>query len=230
MNNTPGKKNLFENRIFKGIIVLLWLLTVVIIFLNRDIFTPDELVYRSPQDTVSAIAVLMLLFALKSVSVVIYCGVLFIASGILFPLYIALPVSFVGAFIMISLPYLLGRYLGSDSVDYLLEKYPKLQKVREERSKDDLMFAFLIQATGFIPSDPFSAYMGAVGANYKKYAVGSMLGYMFDLVPYTVMGISVTDPGSPAFIGALSLRIVTAVAATVYTFSRRRRNSGQDKS
>jgi len=55
---------------------------------------------------------LLLLFALKSLSIFIYCGILFIAVGILFPLPLALLVSLLGASGIHYGKYLLGSIAG----------------------------------------------------------------------------------------------------------------------
>lgn len=89
---------------------------------------------------VLAVLVIWGLFALKSLSIVIYCGILYAASGLLFPLYISIPVSIVGTAIMTTVPFLLGRRYGIEKATALMEKYPKLKSIHEIRSENDFLF------------------------------------------------------------------------------------------
>ena len=57
----------------------------------------------------AAFFMMMGLFAVKSVSVVIYSGLLFAVSGMIFPMKFAIAVNFCGAAIMVTLPWLIGK-------------------------------------------------------------------------------------------------------------------------
>lgn len=60
------------------------------------------------------------LFAVKSLSIFLYSGLLYAASGILFPLPVAIAVNIAGTAVMVSIPYWLGKRLGSQAVQYIL--------------------------------------------------------------------------------------------------------------
>ena len=60
--------------------------------------------------------VLLALFAVKSVTIVVYGALLYAASGILFPLPAALAVNLLGTIIMITIPYLIGSASGSEAI------------------------------------------------------------------------------------------------------------------
>ena len=67
------------------------ILTVCLV--NRDRFSVDGVLHYSPRNPLTAVLFMLFLFALKSLSVFIFSGILFAASGILFPLPAAIAVS-----------------------------------------------------------------------------------------------------------------------------------------
>ena len=116
-------------RIIRIIAAVVWCAIIIFCFLNRDKFTVDGIVKITPERTILAALVMMIFFALKSVSVFLYFGIVFAASGIIFPLHIAIPVNLVGTVVMVTIPFYIGRFLGSDMVNYVFEKYPKAAKL-----------------------------------------------------------------------------------------------------
>lgn len=193
----------------------LWLAIIIVCIINRDKITVEGILDRTPANTALAILVFLAMYALKSVTVVIFCGILYAVGGILFPPYIAIPVNLLGAVIMITIPFFIGRKLGGNEVAGLLEKYPKLQQMHEFRRENDLFFSFLVRIISVFPSDAVSLYMGASDADYKKYLPGSLLGMLPGIIAITVMGMSVNDVGSPAFLISAAAEILIAVSSAV---------------
>ena len=68
-----------------AIAVIFWLIIILLCLIYRDEITVDSIVAFTPQNTFVAVLVMLALFAVKSVSIFIYCGLLYAASGILFP-------------------------------------------------------------------------------------------------------------------------------------------------
>ena len=99
-------------RRYQIVLAFVWAAVLVLCFLNRDRFTVDGVLAYTPQNTILAALFMMFLFALKSLSVFMFSGILFAANGILFPLPQAIALNSLGAGIMVSLPYWLGRRLG----------------------------------------------------------------------------------------------------------------------
>lgn len=110
---------------------------------------------------------MLALFALKSLSIVIYSGVLYAANGILFPLPVAILLNLIGTVIMVTVPYQIGRRTGASAVDDIRAKYPKTEAIHSLRAKNDFLFSFLVRMVR-LPSDVASLYMGAVHVEYKN--------------------------------------------------------------
>ena len=91
-----------------------WIAIVCVCFFNRDRFSVDEVLRFTPSEPWLAAVIMLLLFALKSLSVVVYCGILYAADGILFPLPVAILMNILGTAVMVSVPYFIGRRRGGD--------------------------------------------------------------------------------------------------------------------
>lgn len=196
---------------YKAILILVWAAVLLFCLMNRDRFTVDSVVSGTPQNAVLSAVFMMFLFAMKSISVFIFSGILFAANGILFPLPAAILLNVAGAAIMVSLPYWLGRKLGKDAVVRIASKYPKVEAFRQLQTNHELIFSFIARVVNVLPSDIVSLYMGAIGINYWKYLPGSILGMLLSLITFPIMGMNITNPGSPAFV--LSIGIQAAVSA-----------------
>ena len=165
---------------------------------------------------------MLALFALKSLSIVIYSGLLYAANGILFPLPVAIVLNLIGTVIMVSLPYQIGRRTGASAVDEIRSKYPKAEAIHDLRAKNDFLFSFLVRMVR-LPSDVASLYMGAVHVEYKKYLLGSLLGMLPHAITYPIMGMSIQDIRSPQFMISLSAEIAyILVTSAVYTLYRKK--------
>jgi hypothetical protein len=107
--------DILHSRAYKIILLCVWLVILTVCLVNRDRFSVDGVLHYSPRNPLLAVLFMLFLFALKSLSVFIFSGILFAASGILFPLPAAIAVNVLGAAVMVSLPYWLGRKLGKDA-------------------------------------------------------------------------------------------------------------------
>ena len=204
------------------VLSLIWVGIIVILFIHREELSAEGIARYMPKNPWLAAIVMLALFALKSLSIVIYSGLLYAANGILFPLPVAIVLNLIGTVIMVSLPYLIGRRTGASAVDEIRAKYPKAEAIRNLRAKNDFLFSFLVRMAR-LPSDVASLYMGAVHVEYKKYLVGSLLGMLPHTITYPIMGMSIQDIRSPQFIISLCAEIAyILVTSAVYTLYRKK--------
>lgn len=202
-------------------LVLIWAGIIAVCFMNRDSVSVEGILQYTPDNPFLAGLVLLLLFALKSVSIVIYSGILYVVSGILFPLPAAICINLLGSVIMLTLPYLIGRKTGTAVIRQIRAKYPKTEKLRDLRKKNDVFFCFIARIMR-IPSDVVSLYMGAIEVDYKKYLLGSMLGTVPHTITYPIIGMNVSDISSPQFIGAVCAEVVYFAVTTILYFRYRK--------
>lgn len=179
---------------------------------GRNISIEDILNY-TPAEPLLAVLFLWLMFAFKSLSIMLPTMVLFAVTGRLFPLPVALLVNTVGVSITMTLPYLIGRFSGGDMTRKLMVKYPRLAELRALRSQRGLFFAFIVRAVGILPCDVVSLYMGNTRLNYMDYLLGGLLGFVPDLLCATVVGMKISDTSSPWFWGSIGVNISACLIA-----------------
>ena len=209
---------------YQIILILVWAALLLFCLLNKDRFTVDGVLSYTPENAVLSAAFMMFLFALKSISVFIFSGILFAANGILFPLPEEILLNVLGAAVMVSLPYWLGRMLGGDVVGRIVEKYPKAAAFRQLQTGHELLFSFIARAVNILPSDIVSLYMGAMGISYRKYLPGSILGMLLSLITFPIMGMNIANPSSPAFLWSIGIQAaVSAVSIGGFWLGRRKK-------
>lgn len=182
---------------------------------GREITVQAVLDY-TPREPLAATFVILLLYALKSMSFVFPIAVLQIATGHLFQTPLALLINFLGRVVTLTIPYLAGRFSGSDMVEKLVEKYPGLKKSYSRQGRNPLFLSFLLRTFVFLPGDAVSMYLGAIGIPFPHYLAGGILGTTLGVVLATLLGSSITEPGSPAFLLSASLMTLVAVVSAIY--------------
>lgn len=234
-NASPERRRL---RLAKCLLALIWLVIIIVCLLHKDEFTLEGILTYTPQQPILAALLLLLLFAVKSLSIFLYSGLLYAASGILFPLPVAILVNLAGTAIMVSIPYWLGKKLGNQAVQYILHRWPKFAMLHNLRSSSDFFFVLIVRLLGILSADVVSAYMGAVGIKYKEYLPACLLGFLTTCVLFPIMGMSISDIRSPQFLIAAGIDLAVMLAScTAFHFYRKnthtkldtKQNSGKDE-
>ena len=222
--NMPQKALRTARNIVLG---LIWVGILAICFLHRKELSAEEIARYTPTNPWVAAMVMLALFALKSLSIVIYSGLLYAANGILFPLPVAILLNLIGTVIMVSLPYQIGRRTGDSAVDDIRAKYQKAEAIHNLRAENDFLFSFLARMVR-LPSDVVSLYMGAVQVEYKKYLLGSLLGLLPHTITFPIMGMNIGEIHSPKFLISLSAEIAY-ILVTYAVYKRYRKKNMEDQ-
>lgn len=160
----------------------------------------------------------MALYAAKSVTVVVYVKLLYMAAGVVFPLPAAIAVNIAGSVVELTVTYLIGKLGGQDMADFILQRRPGLRRAAALRQKNSFRYCVLLRAVGVVPVDPMSIYLGACGMPYLPFLTGSLAGVLPTLVICSVFGDAIQDPGSPVFIASAVLFVAVQAAAAVLFF------------
>lgn len=179
----------------------------------------QDLAEWMPQNRSLAILAIVLLYAAKSLTVVLPLVSLYLLCGALFPLPEAILVNLLGLAVCDTIPYLLGRLLGSRLLDRLRRDYPKLEILERLRRESGFQFAVLTRSAGVLPGDVVSLYFGCVRLSYLPYLAGSILGLTPGMIATTILGSQVSDPETPGFWVAAGCSF--AVAALSFLACRR---------
>lgn len=109
-------------------VVFLFVLLFFCIRYRKDL-SVEKILRYTPKEPVKAALLMLVFYAVKSVSFVFPIAVLQLAVGHLFSTGTALLVNFLGRAVTLAIPYWMGRFSGSSMVENLTSKYPKLKTV-----------------------------------------------------------------------------------------------------
>lgn len=201
--------------------VVLWMGLILLCLRKGSALTADGIAALAPENPWLA-ASGMLLFALKSLSVVLYSGLLYTADGLLFSLPVAVCLNFVGTAVMVSIPYWLGRREGTSALERIRARYPKTERLHTLRQGNDLLLSFLARMLR-LPSDVVSLYLGAACVDYGKFLAGSLLGLLPHMVAFPVLGMGVRNAHAPGFVICLCVEGAYALITTLVCVRHRKR-------
>lgn len=209
------------DRIRNVLVAVFWIFLILLVLINRDRITIESIVHFTPENMLAAALIMLGLFTLKSITFFIYGSLLYVASGILFPLQMAIIVNLAGTFLMSTIPFWIGKTSGGKVLDHLIQKNPKLDILREIPGKNEFFVSFFVRIIGMLPADIVSMYLGASGIRYSRYIIGSMLGLFPAMLSFSVMGMSIQDVTSPAFIISAGCEIgLMVISITIYLILR----------
>ncbi len=200
-----------------GIVLLCWI--------NRDNITVENIVNYVPENTAAAIGIMLVLFALKGITVIVYGGILYAASGILFSLPAAICVNLAGTVLMTSVPFFIGKRAGADLLDKLVQRNKRLELLRDAPKQNEFLFSFAVRMIGLLPGDLVGMYSGACGFTYGHYICGTAAGMFPSIITFSVMGTSAHDISSPAFlISAGSTILLMLLSLSAFLLWRKRKH------
>ena len=194
-----------------------WVGLILYAVLHRNDFTLNEVLSYTPENPLLAFGALMLLFVLKSLTVVFYSGVLYGASGVLFPLPAAIAVNICGTLVMALISYFLARGLGAKRADELREKYPRLRSFEKTRSRNNFAFVVILRCVNVVNFDVGSMYCGAVRLPLAPFLTGSLLGKIVDITLLSIMGASLEDRNAAPFLIALVIDLAIALVIALWS-------------
>lgn len=213
-------------RFLRILAVLAWVGAIVFAIVHRKDVSLDLVLNYTPDNTLLAVFVLLLFFVLKSLTVVFYSGILYAASGLMFPLPLALAVSLLGTLIMSLVPYVFARGLGVRQAETLRGKYPKLREFETMRSLHNFAFVVALRCVNIVNHDVGSMYCGAAGIPLAPFLLGSLVGKVTDIVMFSVLGTSLERRDPMPFFIALAIDLSIALLITLWS---RKHNSKEEE-
>lgn len=200
--------------------------TLTVLYLgSKTQVTPDGLMRLMPPHPTIAAGALLLLYAVKSLTMVFPIIVLNVLGGFLFDPLTAMAVNSVGVVIELAIPYWIGRFSGAEVADRLSEKHPRVKMLATQTAGSPFFSSFFLRLISCLPGDAVSLYFGAIRMPFWVYLWGSFLGTVPGVIPATLLGMSITDPTSPLFWLSLGLNAaLSAVSFWSYWRWQKRKN------
>lgn len=212
MQRTPAEK---IQRIAKIVMTVLWVALMILCIINKDKITVDGMLKLTPASPVLAALFMIVIFGLKSICVVVYVGFLYALTGIMFPMYEAIVINILGTVVMLTIPYVWGRYAGKTAIEYVERKSPKVKRVQELSEINSFLFTLILRSNGILPCDIMSIYLGAIGVPYPTYIGASVLGMLVLAVTFPIIGTNVLNVKSPQFLIALAVNLAVMAGSVI---------------
>lgn len=209
---------MIEKKGWKIALMALWLIAILIVFCNRNLFTAEEIINASPQGLLLSSLFMLGLFALKSVTVVLHSGALFTAAGMIYEYPYALLVGVLGTVVMSVVPYWIGQYAGKGKKEYLLAKYPKLEALKGNRSENGFLFVLYMRVMGFVPSDILGFFMGSEHIAFPGYLAGSIAGLFSGVLVYTSLGHAIESGNHAYYVAAAIVQAIRLILSWLLAF------------
>ena len=190
--------------------------------------TAEAILSWQPENLVLAAVILLCFFAVKSVLVFVPIMIPQILAGHLYSREIAILINCLGLLIVVSLPYWIGKRLGSAKMEQLIRKYPKIQNILKTQEDNQMAFCFMLRACAVPPADIVTMYLGATGMPYLTNTIGGTLGCFPGMVLTTFLGANIRNPESPAFWQALILNVVWIFLSGLGFYLYKKVHSGKE--
>lgn len=193
------------------ILILLFLAFALLYVHNTCGITAEQILNWQPENLILAAVALLCFFAVKSATVFIPIMLPQILSGHIYGRETAIFVNLLGLIVVMSVPYLIGKYLGSARIEKLMEKYPKVKALLKVQDENEMAFCFMLRACCVPPADIVTMYLGASSVTFSTNVIGGVLGSFPGMVLTTFLGANIRNPESPAFWKALALNVAWVI-------------------
>lgn len=160
------------------------------------------------------VGAILLLFAIKSFIPIYPTSTVCFLTGIVLPMYLAVPVNILGFSVLLSIRYFVGRRFGAGNAWKVISKWGRLRNLIQRNGKGNSPLLIALRLVPGVPINTISAVYGSFDFGYAKYLLFSIVGFMPRLLSFTFVGRNVFDPLSPGFLVPLMIiSFVSGIAA-----------------
>ena len=188
---------------------ILTILLVIISIIIGSRMSLSGLISYQPSNIILAAVGIVVLFAVKSLSVIFPLSALYIVSAFWFGTLWGIIINYIGLIVCVSVPYWIGHHFGSDLIDHLIDKYPKLQQIQK------LGISYLLRIVSVLPGDLCSLVLGACSTDYKRYLIGSLLGLSPVMILHVLFADLFSQSLSGGFLSALTPKSLVTIVVLI---------------
>ena len=207
-----------QNSSFLRYLPLLVCFIFIVCFIGfSDNISVQTILEYTPDNLFIAALVLIILYAIKSVTIIFPIIILEVATGHLFSPLPAIIINTIGIMVGYIISYWIGNFSGNNAIDKLLNKYPVVESFMEKQNDNSTFLCFFLRTLCILPGDVVSMYLGAVKTPFFRYLLASALGSFPSTVLATLFGASITEPDSPMFwISIVLMGVYSCISLLVY--------------
>lgn len=210
-------KNKHYSSLLKYLPLILCIILIVCYLGFSEDITVQTILDYTPDNLLAAACILLLFYAVKSITIVFPIIILEVAGGHLFAPIPAIIVNTLGIAIGYIISYWIGHFSGTDAINKLLKKYPAFDIIVQKQNSNSSFMCFFLRTLFILPGDAVSIYLGAVKTPFRRYLITSTLGSLPSTVLATLFGASITEPSSPMFwISILLMTLYAGCSLFVY--------------
>ena len=222
------KNNRYTSLIKYLPLALCFILIVCYISFSETITVQTILEY-TPDNLLAAAIILLILYAIKSITIVFPIIILEVAVGHLFAPILAIIINTLGILIGYIISYWIGHFSGSNAIHKLLNKYPAFEIFVRKQNSNSSFMCFFLRTLFILPGDAVSMYLGAVKTPFVRYLIASILGSLPSTILATLFGSSITEPSSPMFwISIILMTLFSGSSFLVYYQYKRKITTMQE--
>ena len=146
------------------------------------------------------IGAIIALYVIKSVIPIYTTSTVCFLTGIVLPIYIAVPVNMLGLIIQFSIKYFWGKRFGAGYAWKMLTKYDSLRHAIQYNGKGNPGLLFALRLVPATPVNLVSSIYGSFDFGYRKFILFSVVGFLPKLISFTIAGKNMFDPLSAGFL------------------------------
>ncbi len=213
------KKSLFK---YGGLaIVIIALITAYFFTPLKTYFTADKVIEITDQvpNTFSSYAVFLLIFIVGG-CLLMPMPLAAFAAGLIFPLWVAISLCVVGAFLASSSGYFLGRLIDLDTFgSWVKEHLETVKNKMEDKS------AYAVLALRLAPTPPFtvtSIICGSLKLNYFRYVIASTAGILPFMLLVLIFGREMLEAIKEPTGITIATLVALAILVILYKISKKK--------
>jgi uncharacterized membrane protein YdjX (TVP38/TMEM64 family) len=235
ISQSKKKGNFMKKNKKEYLLILLRMLPLFFIIIfgliysqNKAFFTSENIFQYTPKNMYLAGLFFLFLYALKPISLVIPLVVLQVSCAMFFSPVNALIINTLGVGIAAGIAYFIGLNLGKNRVEKMLSKVKKKGSSKLLDSEGEFFYVFLVRIVGIISMDLSGMAFGSIKVKFLNYMLASILGLMPAVIIGTFIGVTLSDPMSPAFILSLLLKGFL-VLLSIYLYKRKYKENNNNQ-
>ncbi len=143
---------------------------------------------------------IMLLFAIKSFFPIYPTSTVCFLSGLVLPMYYAIPVNILGFVLLVTIRYFWGNKFGAGASWRLISKTDTLRRLIQQDGKGNPALLIVLRLIPAMPINSISGIYGSFDFGYGRFVLLSVIGFMPKLISFTYVGRNLYDPLSPGFL------------------------------